>query len=134
MACGVAILALALSMTKMHLLERDGWQLFGELFSWLAAIIKVGVGISGCLVAINYAVGSGTRWLDLTGRLAANLTRIVYCAGYGLAGSHATVYFKRAHAWTPFGSPSRWIRLLILTYDSAVLLPHARLSTIILST
>ena len=49
MACGVAMVASQLSQTKLHLLERDRWQLFCELFSWLVA--EGGVGISGCLMA-----------------------------------------------------------------------------------
>ena len=48
-ACGVAMLALELSSTKLHLFECDGRQLFGELFILLVA--KGGVGILGCLVA-----------------------------------------------------------------------------------
>ena len=60
-ACGVAIVALKLSSTRLHLLERDGWQLFGELFSWLVA--KGGVGISIAQIIekeIKYAVALGS--------------------------------------------------------------------------
>ena len=49
MACGVAMVASQLSSTKSYLLERNGWQLFGELFGWLVA--EKGVGISECSIA-----------------------------------------------------------------------------------
>lgn len=35
MACGVTMVASELSMSILYLLERDGWELFGELVSWL---------------------------------------------------------------------------------------------------
>ena len=35
MACGVTMVASELSMTMLYLLERDDWELIGELVSWL---------------------------------------------------------------------------------------------------
>ena len=35
MAFGIAMVPSKLSMTILYLLERDGWELFGELIIWL---------------------------------------------------------------------------------------------------